>query len=196
MCEKIIEQAEIQISAHLESAIPLAAIIVAVSGDRPALMELLLGHIYAACPLTIPRYVSRKSAQTESEYKTSLGYHSGESETTFLSRMNGIIALYAAITQTEARGKNLHPLQHAWTWFARILNMKPKEKITASVLHTFLKLAAYPLHQSYQRQFAKILQLIVEEFMAMIPESPEKQTLLLFCEQIAKEGLRPLDVLK
>jgi nucleoporin GLE1 len=83
--------------------------------------------------------------------------------------MAGILSLYAAVTQIEFPGTHPHGIGNAWSWLARILNLKPK-RITAQLVLSFLQVAGYRLLQVYNRQFRKMLLLIKEEVLQRLPQ--------------------------
>jgi hypothetical protein len=121
-----------------------------------SIQDILLAHLHRVCPFTLPRYIPRFQGQTDSDYLEKACYKKVgeifESEEAYNKRMNGILAVYAAITQTKLAGvENPHGISNAWTWMARLLNMKPK-KITPAILLTFLNVSAHTKNVPLQFQ--------------------------------------------
>jgi len=64
-----------------------------------------------------------------------------ESEGSYCKRMEGYVALYAAIVQTQSpnhNSPNPRGTAHGWAWLARLGNTKPG-RVTATVLRVFLE---------------------------------------------------------
>ena len=112
-------------------AFPVAAVAVALWSDFPDFGELLLAHFRRACPYILPVFLPRLEGQTNEEYYKSLGYKYTEDGTVekqdkYLTRMTGLMRLYASIIVTkQRRGCNTphpHGIQNAWRWLAITLN--------------------------------------------------------------------------
>jgi nucleoporin GLE1 len=96
-----------------------------------------------------------------------------EQQDKFLRRMSGIMRLYSSILITDLPQKigpngNPHGLNHAWMWFARILNMEPRPDITATLLYDFLQVTGHYLCRAYGKQFHKLLFVLQTEFLQKI----------------------------
>jgi len=176
LAERIVDQADAQISAAQASAFPIAAVAVNVCAAHPALTDVLMAHFHRLCPYTVPMYPPKQENQSMADYQISIGYrHSSEgpngfeTEDSYLARISGTIALYAAITQT-IYDKGVHPfgLSHAWAWLARVLNMRPR-RVTPTILLPFLEIAGYELNRVYRRQFVKLLNFISKDYMTRLP---------------------------
>jgi len=79
--------------------------------------------------------------------------------------MSGTVALFAAILQA-------YDLGYAWTYLARISNMKPR-RVTAAILCPFLQIASYELSQRYRRQYSKLLRYIKTIFLPKLSDGAE-----------------------
>lgn len=97
--------------------------------------------------------------------------------------MCGILSLYAAIIQTDAI-PNSYGMENGWKWMARLLNMKPR-KITPLLIHTFLVVAGSGLMKKYGTQARKLIHVIVEGIIPIIPTAAIASTtkLKLFLEE-------------
>ncbi len=62
------KQGEEQVAANHESSFALAAVTLGVWLDMPDVGDLLLAHLHAKCPFTVPYYKPRLTTQTDEEY--------------------------------------------------------------------------------------------------------------------------------
>ena len=100
----------------------------------------------------------------------------------FLRRMSGLSRLYAALMVSSPPPSNLiqaaahpHGIEHAWTWLGRMVNVKPRPDITATVLHEFMAVAGHSLSAAYRRQFTKLIQAAFTDYLphvAAVSTSP------------------------
>lgn len=175
LASKLLSQCEVQITRLHSFAFPLAEVVVGVGCSHNNFMSLFLGRLHAACPLTMPLVYEANDGRSDSEAKLRMGYRviedasvsSGKSfETTddYLTRVQGYVMLYAAITQSS-QPSNPHALQHAWAFMARLLNDIPTSRTSATCLDAFLKIAGYRLAQRYGRQFHKLLHVVQNSFL-------------------------------
>ena len=92
-----------------------------------------------------------------------------EKQDKFLKRMSGIMRLYAAIIVSAPPGGRQryreHGLECGWSWLTRVTNMKPWPDITATLLFDFLEVTGHAFVKTYGRQFNKLLQVIVTDFV-------------------------------
>lgn len=113
-------------------AFPVAMIIVALWNEHADFGEMVLAHLHEACPFTVPIFLPQQEDQSDEDYYKFLGCKYSEDGTVeqqdkFLKRMSGFVRLYASITITPQR-RNItkphpHGLEHAWRWFAAVLNI-------------------------------------------------------------------------
>jgi nucleoporin GLE1 len=94
---------------------------------------------------------------------------SSESQEQYNIRMAGIVALWAAILQTDPAGPPetvppwFRPAQ-GWRWLALILRPPfPGLETTAILVDNFLSVAGERLAGCYVRQFVKVLRCLLEE---------------------------------
>lgn len=141
----------------------------------------------------------KPKAESLQVYQERLGFKKNETEIQYGERMCGIVALYAAVVQTDASNPyliivpNSYGIQHGWSWMARILNMKPR-KLTPLLILTFLEIAGNRLLQQYGEQGKKLVHLIIEKSIPMMPASSVASTtkLKLFLEDtVFKQGTIP-----
>ncbi|XP_062518503.1 mRNA export factor GLE1-like [Corticium candelabrum] len=203
LAKKLVHKAAQQVSAKHESAFPLAAVATAVWKLYPELGHLLLAHFYIACPYIIPFYMPRNRNQLEGDYMKMLGYlvdddGKVEEEEQYLKRMSGILRFYAAIIQSTppGGGQSAHPhgVEHGWVWLSRLVNLSPRQDVTATLLFDFLEVAGHALLEAYGKQFRKLLALIASEYYPKIEKvTPESKRgpltrLRQFLEDCVKTG--------
>lgn len=141
------------------------------------------------CTYIAPQYLERRNYGSVGAYMAALGYEpvasesppapgapppqqqQFESEEQYFERMVGYVSLYAAFTESGGRvGGHPHGLDRAWTWAARLCNQKPRTT-TAAVLHAFLGVAAYSLHERYPSQTRKLLEAINSDLLLRMDAS-------------------------
>lgn len=124
-------QGETLISSKPEMAFPVASVAVALWNDYPDFGQLLLAHLGRACPYILPVFLPHLQGQTHEEYYRSLGYKYtedgvAEQQDKYLTRMSGLVRLYASIVVTAQRriANKPHPhgIKNAWRWLAVTLN--------------------------------------------------------------------------
>eukprot|EP01117_Protostelium_nocturnum_P011594 TRINITY_DN4208_c0_g1_i2.p1 TRINITY_DN4208_c0_g1~~TRINITY_DN4208_c0_g1_i2.p1 ORF type:complete len:581 (-),score=226.63 TRINITY_DN4208_c0_g1_i2:31-1698(-) len=198
---KINEQASVQVSAHITSCFGFGAALSYVVSLSPDILDSLLGYFHLACPYTLPNYVKKSKDMTEAEHKDALGFKKRaldgayEPEDTYTNRMGGILAVYTAFMccNENVGVKSNYGIENCWTWLARLLNMPP-QKITATLLTVFLKVAGHKMHRAYGKQFKKLMSTIQKDMLPMLEEGPSKTRLTLFCQDFEKAGqIKPLD---
>ncbi|XP_011647918.1 nucleoporin GLE1 isoform X2 [Pogonomyrmex barbatus] len=176
LAKKIVSQGETLVSSKPEMAFPVAMIVVALWNEHPDFGELFLAHLHEACPFTVPMFLPQQEGQSNEDYYKSLGCKYSEDGTVekqdkFLKRMSGLIRLYASITVTKQRKgvtkTHPHGLQHAWRWLAAVLNIEPRADICdlcATLILDMLEVAGNVLWTMYQKQFHKLLILLIEKY--------------------------------
>ncbi|PIA13809.1 GLE1-domain-containing protein [Coemansia reversa NRRL 1564] len=170
----IVKQAEKEVAVAHHAAFPLAAATVLVMQTYPQLLDMLLLRLVKKCPYIIPEYAAKSPSQSTTEYMRSIGYKDNgdeiESRELYSERMAGMIALFAAILQTNDIGgiPNPLPLKYGWSWLARIINLPPRE-ISPLLVQTFLSIAGPAMLTIYGRQMIKILNLLAEKWTPAIP---------------------------
>ena len=160
------------------------------------------------CCFAVPKYPKKTS--TSEVYKIELGYLVvdgvvKESDTAFFERMSGLISFYGAIVQTNSLsgiilvlnfyliyflGKpNVIGHNMGWTWLATILNLPPRP-VTAYLLIAFLEQASYAFYRKYGINFEKLIKLILEKYIVLIPNSniASKTRLEILCKEIISSG--------
>lgn len=76
-----------------------------------------------------------------------------------------------------------------WTWLATILNLPPRP-ITAYLLVAFLEQASYTFYRKYGVHFEKMIKLILEKYIVLIPNSSiaSRTRLEILCKEILASG--------
>lgn len=182
LAKKLVQQGSQQVSSSHSSAFPIAAVIVGIWSSFPDIGDLILAQFCDQCPFLVPFYIPRTAELTDVEYFASLGYQCSEGEIEeqdkFLKRMTGIVRLYAAIISSlPPQGQSRqHPfgLEKGWTWLARMLNLDPRPDYTATALYEFLAVAGHALMRQYKKQFGKLLNILVLEYVPKIEKVTAK----------------------
>nr|CAG4641731.1 EOG090X0755 [Eurycercus lamellatus] len=180
LARRLVQQGEDQVNVNPQAAFPIAAIITELWLEFPVLGRLILAHFYNQCPFLVPYYIPQKDGQSNEDYYRSLGYKYSagkvELQPAYLKRMSGVVRLYAAIMIYPTRRGQPHPygLDQAWRFLAALLNLPPRNDITAGVLEVFLKVVGYAMRKEYGRQFDKLLHYICtvyfEKIRSVTPE--------------------------
>lgn len=175
LAKKFVEQGQV---APKHDIFPYAAVIAALWIEFPEFGTLFLAHLYQACPILVPYYVSKETGMSEMDHMVILGYKvsddgKAESEDDFLKRMSGVVRLYAAIIQTQvaifgAGVSHPHGLERGWMWLARVLNTDPHPSITATALGEFLEVCGYVLQKEYKKQFKKLFIVMCKDYVPKI----------------------------
>ncbi|CAH3128846.1 unnamed protein product [Pocillopora meandrina] len=182
LAKKLVQQGSQQVSSSHSSAFPIAAVIVGIWSSFPDIGDLVLAQFCDQCPFLVPFYIPRTAELADVEYFASLGYQCSEGEIEeqdkFLKRMTGIVRLYAAvISSLPPQGQSQqHPfgLEKGWTWLARMLNLDPRPDYTATALYEFLAVAGHALMRQYKKQFGKLLNILVLEYVPKIEKVTAK----------------------
>ncbi|KAI8899894.1 GLE1-like protein-domain-containing protein [Globomyces pollinis-pini] len=199
LAKKVVKQAETEVSVRKETAFPLAVLCVVTANKHQPFIDILLGRMMFKCSYIIPCYQKKLPTETVPEYQSRLGYKmtngTFETELQYNERMCGIVSLYAAIIQTKVPNiPNPFGIQHAWTWLARILNMKPR-KLTPQLIYTFLEITGNALINEYRHQAKKMILVIKDQFIPTIPAAAISSTTRLqsFLEEtVIKNGTIPI----
>ncbi|KAJ1913274.1 Nuclear pore complex nucleoporin component, partial [Tieghemiomyces parasiticus] len=98
-------QAEVEVSVRSATAYPIAHVCVLLCQNHPIFADILLARLAKRCPYIVPRFVLPQPGQSRPEYLKSLRYkktntQTPEADEQYYNRMSGLVALYAALTQT------------------------------------------------------------------------------------------------
>lgn len=196
-----------QISSNFSSAFAFGAVALGIWSQFPDVGKLILAHFYTVCPYLVPYYIPKKEGQSTAEYCKCLGYdvdgEDVESEEKYLKKLSGIVRLYASILQSPmppSLSKMPHPfgLHNGWTWISRIMNLEPRETVTATVIFDFLEVAGYALSVKYGQQFQKLLKILCEDMIPKIDQitTPDNKgpvvRLKIFLEKCMKSSSFPV----
>lgn len=109
-------------------------------------------------------------------YKTTGGKI--EDEVHYFKRMSGVLHLYfTLLISTNNSMQSSLGLRSAWQWISDILNLTPRPNITAEMLAIFFKCCGYKMKMYYGRQFDKLVNVCMGDFLELIKTIPqEKQT--------------------
>ncbi|KAF9971416.1 hypothetical protein BGZ73_005649 [Actinomortierella ambigua] len=183
-------QAETEARINAGLMYQYAQVIVLLLAHHPLFMDVMMARFVKKCPYVTPVYPTADEKMTADDYKKKLAYvqkdGKWEDETEYIARQSAIFALYCAIMQTTPlQGSNPYPIHHGWTWMARILNMPPRA-ITPNLINVFLDICGPAFLDTYRGQALKVLQLLFDEFLVLIPKkggpgtSRLKQALIRF----------------
>ncbi|KAJ2706269.1 hypothetical protein FB645_001785 [Coemansia sp. IMI 203386] len=199
VAKAVVKQAEKEVSVAHHAAYPLAATTILLMQRHPRLADMLLVRLVKKCPYVVPQFFPKKDSQTAEEYLISIGYKEKdddelEPEGIYMERMAGMLALFAAVTQSPAiNGKpNPMPVSYAWTWLARMLNLPPRS-ISPLLVNTFLSIAGTSLQAAYGKQFNKAMDLLANDWISAIVVSDSvaiasKSNLTSFVDTFRKTG--------
>ncbi|KAI8910404.1 GLE1-like protein-domain-containing protein [Gorgonomyces haynaldii] len=167
VCAKfILKQVETEIAVKRNMAFPLAVICVFLMNKHPQFIEIFLGRMMKKCPYITPCYLNKNKSESMDEYKKRIGFKrledKFESEIQYEERMAGFLSLYCAILQTTTPTNAVQNMEHAWTWLARMSNLKPR-KITPLLILTFLEMCGHQFLEKYKSQAKKLIQLIMKD---------------------------------
>nr|CAG4643238.1 EOG090X0755 [Ilyocryptus agilis] len=174
LAKRLVQQGEDQVNVNPKAAFPIAAVIIELWLEFPTFGRLVLSHFYKRCPYLVPYYIPQQEGQTDEQYYRSLGYEytagKVEQQPAYLKRMSGVVRLYGAIMISTPRRRQPHPhgLDHAWRYLAALINLPPRNDITAGVLEVFLHVVGHAMTREYGRQFQKLLHFICTDYFAMI----------------------------
>ncbi|CAF1137612.1 unnamed protein product [Rotaria sp. Silwood1] len=127
----------------------------------------------------IPLYPKRQSTMNDKQYLEAIGYvekQDGdqrllETESEFLTRMNGLIRLFCKLL--VSRGSPFDKdLAFAWKWFPDVLNLPPKSNITSILIRVFLDEAGEIMIKAYPAQFPKLINAVRIQYLPLL----EKET--------------------
>ncbi|KAJ2082599.1 hypothetical protein H4R24_001480 [Coemansia sp. RSA 988] len=169
-----VKQAEKEVAVAHHAAFPLAAAAVLVMQTYPQLVDMLLLRLVKKCPYVIPEYAAKLPTQPTAEYMRTIGYKDNgdeiESRELYSERMAGMIALFAAVVQTNDLGgrPNPLPLNYGWTWLSRMANLAPRA-ISPLLVQTFLSIAGPAMLATYGRQMTKIIDVLADKWIPAIP---------------------------
>lgn len=172
IAQQFVSQGEGQIASQYTSAFPFAAAMLGLWANHPDIGLLILACFYKKCPYIVPYYPPREEKQSDMDYYKSLGYKYDEDiiekQDKFLKRMSGFMRLYAAVIQSPlppgCKGPHPHGMEWGWRWLAHMLNLEPRQDITATLLFDFLEVAGHALQKTYGKQFQKMLHALCKYF--------------------------------
>ncbi|KAG0213291.1 hypothetical protein BGX33_003041 [Mortierella sp. NVP41] len=172
--KKLVKQAETEALVKSAPAFPLAHIAVLLFTNHPKFLEVLMARFAKKCLYVTPIYLPKAPTESADEYMIKIGYKKKdagfESETQYNSRQCAIFTLYCAIIQTTPPvGTNIHGMSHGWAWMSRILNMPPRP-ITPALIQVFLEVCGNTFMRTYRNQATKVLRLMMENFIPIIPQ--------------------------
>ncbi|PIK60047.1 putative nucleoporin GLE1 [Apostichopus japonicus] len=95
-----------------------------------------------------------------------------EKQDKYLKRMSGFTRLYAAILVSSPPPGcgQISPFgrERAWQWLSRLLNLEPQPDITATMLFDFLEVCGFALIETYNKQFFKLLEVLIHGYFPKI----------------------------
>jgi hypothetical protein len=177
-------QTETEVGTSLKRAYSFAHVIVLVSSLHPKLVDFMLARMYKKCPYLIPTY---PTAKVPEERQTKLRMKKDETFELYQERMSGIVALFAALVQTQpisSHFSNHWGMGYGWTFIAKILN-RPPQAPTALILRTFLYIGGARFIEEYGAQAKKLLNLLMDEYVQKCPSETvaEKVRLEMFLDE-------------
>ncbi|CAF5016763.1 unnamed protein product, partial [Rotaria sp. Silwood1] len=140
---------------------------------------IFLDHLHKKCPYTVPFYPKRQPNMNDKQYLEVIGYIEKqddeqrrlETETEFLTRMNGLVRLFCKLLVSHGPPFD-KDLTFAWKWLSDVLNLPPKPNITSVLICVFLEEAGEIMMKVYSTQFPKIIKAIQTHYVPRL----EKKT--------------------
>jgi len=179
LASKLISQCEVQITRLHSFAFPLGEVAVGVGVAHPEFLAILIARLNGICPLTVPKHLGYRPESDEDEYLRAVGYRitiddegkvEKESTDEFISRCQGYLLFYAAMTQSDVPANPLG-LGSAWAYLAKTINALPATRLTAVAVESFVKVAGFKLAAVYKGQFLKLLQVLDSSFLGELSNS-------------------------
>lgn len=175
LAAKVISYAEEVISVKTQAAYEIALVIAKLWNVHQQFGKILFAGIKQKCPLLVPYcYPIARGLTDEKLDHKSFGYKidstgNVECHEKYLKRMTGIVRLYAALIVTTFKyNQPVIGLSQAWIFVAGTLNQNPIADITATLLVEFLNIVGFAMHQTYGKQFFKLIQYIDSHYLKKI----------------------------
>ncbi|KAG0004801.1 hypothetical protein BGZ79_008046 [Entomortierella chlamydospora] len=180
--KKLVKQAETEALVKSAPTFPLAHVAVLLFTNHPLFLDVLMARFAKKCPYVTPMYIQKDPNDTAEEYMEKLAYKkTGKGHETE--------------AQYNARqfGQNIHPISYGWTWMARIMNMPPRP-ITPALIAVFIEVCGNMYLGTYRNQANKVLRLLYEDFLPMIPKQgiDGKVRLKTLLDDFIKSGQIPV----
>ncbi|XP_076040717.1 gle1 RNA export mediator [Oratosquilla oratoria] len=143
----------------------------------PDLGELILFRLYDTCPYLVPLNPQRQEGQSDVDYCKSIGRKwrdsreegAPENFDLYLKRMGNASRLYSRIIAMQVRqGSHPHGIQHGWYWICALLSLPPVSGTTATIILGFLETAGNAMLKAYNRQFQKVLNYMIQNYIPCI----------------------------
>ncbi|KAF9357666.1 hypothetical protein BGX26_003341 [Mortierella sp. AD094] len=196
--KKLVKQAETEALVKSAPTFPLAHVAVLLFTNHPLFLDVLMARFAKKCPYVTPMYIQKGPNDSAEEYMEKLAYKKTgkghESEAQYNARQCAMFTLYCAILQTTPPiGQNVHPISHGWTWMARIMNMPPRP-ITPALIAVFVEVCGNMYLRTYRNQANKVLRLLYQDFLPMIPKQGIDGTVRLktLLDDFVKSGQIPV----
>ncbi|KAH7681587.1 GLE1-like protein [Dioscorea alata] len=189
VAQKVVSLCENPNASFDSTAFAWGHVILSVTSQVPAVMDLLIAALHKACIYTVPKHLQPTESPSKSnDYLKIIGYREEEgcieSSDSYLKRVESYMKLYAAIIQTQVPGiQNPHGLKEGWAWLSRFLNNLPANRTTAVALHAFLKMAGFALFKRYRSQFRKILNFISDNFLPVLKKRDDASKVYVEIEE-------------
>ncbi|CAG8720672.1 16502_t:CDS:2 [Acaulospora morrowiae] len=180
LAKELIKHAEVDILSNESSAFSFAHVSVLIAAWHTEFLNFLMARFVKKCPYVLPRYfdIREMDKMSVADFRKHIGYKDGEREDIYIKRMCSILALYCAIMQTQPIHPNLknpYSIDHAWTYLARLMNLKPK-KITPFLLCTCIQITGAELIRVYRDDALKLFSVVCKAYVLQPP--PEVRELL------------------
>lgn len=180
--KSLIKQSEAEVSSNIPVSYQLARLVLGlILTGYPELGDVLMARMVKKCYLVAAYRPGLKDGQSEVEYQKVLGYAAKESAEMYGARMEGVIALYAAICQTDPYNvtsnlknrvssdqiRRIPPqfrLGSCWTWVTFMLKLPVAQlHLTPLLLATVFIVAGERLHEVYGKQYAKLVRVLLQD---------------------------------
>ncbi|MBW0561293.1 hypothetical protein O181_101008 [Austropuccinia psidii MF-1] len=185
LSKALIKQAETEITAKLSTAYPMARLVLGlILVGYQELGDILMARLVKKCYFVTAYRPVMSTGQSMAEYRKQLGFQpesQEESGVQYSARMAGILALYAAIAQTDPRDvvpslkdrvaddqiQRIPPqlrLDFSWCWFSYMLKLPMIQlSSTPQLISTYIEIAGARMYEIYGKQYLKLLSVILNE---------------------------------
>ena len=155
--ERLVASGESTVSVASASAFSIASVIDGLIKQVQQFHDLFLAEFCISCPFCAAVYPTKKAGESKEEYQRRLGFKEEEEGTSYVERMTGYLALYAACLQMGTFGT-----ERAWKWFKTMVEGRAG-KVSAPLLATFLDVAGYEMARFFGDKFSQLLRVMVDK---------------------------------
>ncbi|CCA68347.1 hypothetical protein PIIN_02213 [Serendipita indica DSM 11827] len=162
LAKAIVLQAETEVTAKLDTAGPLAAVVINLF-NLPGFDEVLWSRMVTRTGgWVIGHFVTKRQGQNDAEFRKLAGYREDETQVDRQTRIGGVISLYFAIC-TSPKATSMLPTPFwptkIWSFLSRIMGdaRLTRQSMAPYLMHSCLEMAAGTGLAMFGRQWLKLL---------------------------------------